>query len=250
MVKRIDAYLRRCMRRVGELPPDVRPTGQREEELTSGGVNVAGIIGEEIRTNPPDGGLVLYTSFEHPAERSAKIIAEVSGMQPSIFFSRELGPMRMSNDFRAKLDAVGWHEDDAVVAYCLDMECGKEYRSNSRVETPGELSDRYRRYVEVTSRYTLRSLPDGHTMRIDYIGHEPGITAVVMDICGIRPSDFNLSFCDGAAKPGDAVHFRMEQNGQDFIIVQMDYRDIQQEYHLPLDERVLRKRPDNDASRI
>lgn len=222
MVKLLDVYLRRHMESYTD------PSGRKHDGPSLDGINEALAVGRGIRDAIPDGGILFYTSPMYRTQIAAQLIAEAAGIGIGFhIIAPELGLMRRSDVFKARMEETTGGVEDLVVAYCLDS--ANHQSGDVGTETPAQFGDRYLGHVRGLQRL-FEVLNEGSEMRIESLCHEPGLTATMMRV--LRLPSYDATVFLGAAKTAEAVHFRMEQTGSGIVKVTAEYRDLKHQFNI------------------
>lgn len=111
--------------------------------------------------------------------------------------------------------------ENIVVEYCTNPK-----NLDKGTEKPTEVGARYQDHIYKLKRWFC-DIKDGQTRRIFNMGHEPCLTALVMQVTGKK---YDAAAFSGAARTAEAVKFTMEDTGSGIIQVKMEYRDMSTAY--------------------
>jgi broad specificity phosphatase PhoE len=218
MTKQIHAFLRRHMESF------VDANGVKHDGPSLRGIAQAQTLGKELRDYRGLGTVAFYTSPRYRTQIVAQIMAQTAGLEAGYIIAPALDMMRRSKAYESAMKAAteGLGED-GIVAYCMNPD--NVPHTDHETETPEQLGERYLGHVHSLTRH-FDNLENGAQMRIESLGHEPGLTAVVMNLMNIRAYD--AARFGGAAKTAEPVHFTFEYSSAGNIIqAKMVYRDIQ-----------------------
>lgn len=218
MAKQIHAFLRRHMESF------VDANGVKHDGPSLYGIRQAQTLGREIADYGGLGTVAFYTSPRYRTQIAAQIMAQTARLDPHYTIVPALDTMKRSGSYTLIMEtATAGQGEDGIVAYCMNPD--NLILSDLETETPEQLGKRYLGHVHSLTGH-FDSLENGGQMRIESLAHEPGLTAVVMDLMNIRKYDA-VRF-GGAAKTAEPVHFTFEYSGKGNVVqAKMQYRDIQ-----------------------
>lgn len=217
MVKTLDIRVRRHMESYHD------PTGKKHDGPSLRGMEQARTLGRELASSRSTWNVIFYTSTAYRTQIAALLAQEAA--DPSIVPRHTpvsaLDPMRRSKAYSASLNsAVPAGGTDGIAEYCLNPD---HHDGSPDTETPAQFGQRYLNHVLGLQQH-FDEVNEGQTLCIENIGHEPGLTALVMKMLNMDRYDSNKF--GGAAKTGEAVAMQMQQQPRGIITLTFRYRHI------------------------
>lgn len=218
MTKQIDAFLRRHMESF------VDANGVKHDGPSLHGMKQAKMLGKEIAEYGGLGDVVFYTSPRYRTQIAAQIMAQTAGLDPNYTIVPELDTMRRSKAYKSAMElAAAGQGEEGIVAYCMNPD--NRVLDDQETETPRAYGERLMSHINgLVRHFDHLDDADRRGLRIENLTHEPGLTAVVMNI--LNMDRYDTGVFGGAAKTAEPVHFVLEQSGKGLVKVRMRYRDM------------------------
>lgn len=220
MVKTLDIRVRRHMESYCD------PTGKKHDGPSLWGMEQARALGRELASSRSTWNVIFYTSNEYRTQIAALLAQEAADprITPQHTPVSALDPMRRSKAYRdAMVAAIPDGREDGNVEYLLDPD---HYDGSPDTETPAQFGQRYLDHVLGLQRH-FDEISEPGTLRIESIGHEPGLTALVMRL--LNMDRYDPKVFGGAAKTGEAVDIRVDQQPSGVVTLAFQYRHIRRD---------------------